>query len=158
LRRSHSATSIRLPEYSPLSPLRLPSLKSNDPDGIPWSVSLNESLRLSHFPDLRRPLTPKPPLKKMLSNKRSPIKRRTQENIITREAPTDKEQEQPTPAAVVQIRLQEPTAITTPHQAGSLKLITRGNPPCGVQESAREQDVTDEDQPRRSVHLYSMRL
>jgi hypothetical protein len=50
LRRSHSATSIQLPAPSPLSPLRLPSLKNSDQEGVSWSIALKESLGLSQFP------------------------------------------------------------------------------------------------------------
>ncbi|KAL5443347.1 hypothetical protein PMIN06_008727 [Paraphaeosphaeria minitans] len=160
LRRSHSATSIRLPEHSPLSPLRLPSLKSHDPDGIAWSVALNESLRLSQFPLPRRPSTPKPSqvsLRKMLSDKKPKTRLEKQENDISKESPA-KEEDRPTPSTVVQIHVQEPTAMTTPRQSGSLKVITRSIPPAVAQESAKEQDVTEEDQHRRSVHLYSMRI
>ncbi|OAG07545.1 uncharacterized protein CC84DRAFT_1243122 [Paraphaeosphaeria sporulosa] len=161
LRRSHSATSIRLPEHSPLSPLRLPSLKSHDPDGIPWSVALNESLRLSYLPILRRPISPKRSqisLRRMPSDKNATARVGKQENDIPRKAPAEEEEDRPTPSTVMQIRVQEPTAMTTPRQSGSLRVITRGIPPAVVQESAKEQDVTEEDQPRRSVHLYSMRI
>ncbi|KAL5371119.1 hypothetical protein DPSP01_014477 [Paraphaeosphaeria sporulosa] len=161
LRRSHSATSIRLPEHSPLSPLRLPSLKSHDPDGIPWSVALNESLRLSYLPILRRPISPKRSqisLRRMPSDKNTTARVGKQENDIPRKAPAEEEEDRPTPSTVMQIRVQEPTAMTTPRQSGSLRVITRGIPPAVVQESAKEQDVTEEDQPRRSVHLYSMRI
>jgi hypothetical protein len=94
----------------------------------------------------------------MLSNKRPPTSQRTQENDIDREAAPEKEEEQPTSSTVVQIRVQEPTAMTTPRQSESLKVITRGSRLNIAQESAKEQDVTDEDQPGRSVHLYSMRI
>ncbi|KAJ4357791.1 uncharacterized protein N0V89_002367 [Didymosphaeria variabile] len=152
MRRSHSATSIRLPEYSP-SPLRLPSLRTHDPDGIPWSVALNESLRLSHSPIPPRPLTPqqsRASLKVFLSNKRSITKVGTQEISVPKEASYDKEAEQPTPSTVVQIHVQEPNALPTPRQSGSLGVFTRGNPTSIAQESAKEPDAIEEDQPRRS--------
>ncbi|KAF2441773.1 hypothetical protein P171DRAFT_465421 [Karstenula rhodostoma CBS 690.94] len=161
VRRSHSATSIRLPEHSPLSPLRLPSLGSHDPGGIPWSVALNESLQLSHLPVLRRPVTPKRSqvsLKTMLSDKKSTTRLQTQEKKIPKEPPAEDEEDVPTPATVVQIRVQEPTAMTSPRHSGSLRVITRGISSAVAQESAKEQDMIEEDQPRRSVHLYSMRI
>ena len=62
------------------------------------------------------------------------------------------------PSTVVKIRVQEPTALTTPRQSGSLRLDARHNiSPC-TSKVAKEQEDINEDEPRRSVHLYSMRI
>lgn len=160
LRRSYSATSIRLPEHSPLSPLRLPSLKTHDQDGIPWSVALNESLKLSQFHVPLRTLTPKrsqASFKTLLGPKRSAVQRQTNENTVTKENSHERANYLPNSSSAVQIRVQEPAMSTTPQQSSSLGIMTRSEPPA-AQESANEHDGTDEDHPRRSVHLYSMRI
>lgn len=161
LRRSHSATSIRYPGYPPTPSLRLPSLKTQDPNGIPWSVALNESLRLSHSPVFPLAITPKRSEGSLnaLLDKKEPVARSgTQEKDDPKETPNAKEEKPSTPATLVQIRVQEPTALTTPRQSSSLRVNTQGNILSTAKEPAEEEGMTEEDHPRRSVHLYNMRI
>ena len=153
IRRSHSATSVGLPEHSPLSPLQLPSLKTYDQDGIPWSVALNESLRLSQFPIPPRPPTAKisrPSLKVQAATKKATVNTRSNED--------SQGEGSPTPSTVVHIRVQEPTALTTPRQSGSLKLRIQDDPVPTTHNMGKSIEASDEDEPRRSVHLQSMRI
>jgi hypothetical protein len=158
LRRSHSATSLGLPQPSPLSPLRLPSLDSNEDSGVPWSVALNESLRLSHFPF---PPNPKQPRASLDVFAKSNEQSRLQVNLpgqamrSTREI----EIEPQTPSTVIQIRVQEPTSTTTPRPSTSVRGTVREHVPFAPKEVASEDtEALDESEARRSVHLYSMRI
>lgn len=175
LRRSHSATSIDLPALSPLSPLRLPSLKTHDQEGVPWSVALSESLRLSQFPVPPRHVTPQPSkrsLKVHVGSQSTGSKAGSQYTeatakaaVMDPEAPqrttatqsTDKDPS--TPVTVVQIRVQEPTSLTTPRTSASIRGTAPENAPPAPQDTVKQtQDDDEEDNPRRSVHLYSMRI
>ncbi|KAF1975978.1 hypothetical protein BU23DRAFT_631281 [Bimuria novae-zelandiae CBS 107.79] len=160
-RRSYSATSNRLSEYPRLSSLRLPSLKTHDQDGIPWSVALNESLRLSQSPVPPGTLTSKQSqasLKVQLRLQKSALYTQSYENVLTKEPTRGQSAEPATPSTVVPIHVQEPTAVTTRRQPSSLKIATRCDLLSSAPNLAKEQNKIDEDEPRRSVHLYSMRI
>ena len=162
LRRSHSAASIGLPEHSPLSPLRLPSLKTHDQDGVPWSVALKESLRLSEFPVPPLQLTPKQSrasLEMQTSSRMSHNRATNPRDAYPVRLSHGKDKAPPTPATVVQIRVQEPAAVSTPRGSGAVP----GTIPNKVQPTSDDcaeenRDSNDSDGARKSVHLYSMRI
>lgn len=162
LRRSHSAVSLILPTHSPLSPLRLPSLSSHDRHGVPWSEDINESLRLSQFPIPPRHISPRP-FKALLDEEQSP-KRSASESKSPKIAgpihPRDGESHVPTfSVQPVEIRIQQATSITSPRPSTSIRGSFRENvPPTKGDTIAAEQEEDNEENPRRSVHLYSMRI
>ncbi|KAF2690611.1 hypothetical protein K458DRAFT_398625 [Lentithecium fluviatile CBS 122367] len=161
LRRSHSATSVGLPQPSPLSPLRLPSLDTNDDEGVPWSVSMNESLRLAHFPIPPLQLPPKQSRASLRAFVNEAADKSQSQATATPSRPVQDEAKEPsTPATVVQIRVQEPTAATTPRTSTSVRGTVRENVPFGPREAPKVDPGEDQegDDPRRSVHLYSMRI
>lgn len=68
------------------------------------------------------------------------------------------DEESTAPPTAVRIRVQEPTALTTPRQSGSLRVNAQldiSSSPPGLM---KEQESTSEDEPRQSIHLYSMRI
>jgi hypothetical protein len=147
LRRSHSVTSIELPAPSPLSPLRLPSLKGSEIEGVAWSKALNESLRLSH--------NPVPPGR--ISTDRSKASSTAPVGMKNDETSPSKlrNRDIPTP----EIRVQEPTTTATPRPSTSIRsntLIKSKDKPQGSEAEGDEDDPHDD--PRQSIHLYSMRI
>jgi hypothetical protein len=158
LRRSHSATSVGLPQPSPLSPLRLPSFDANENEGVPWGVALNESLRLSRFPIPPQPKQSRPSLDIFAKND-AESKSQNKQAFQQTQSGLDKEKYHQTPATVVQIRVQEPTTVSTPRTSTSVKGTTREKFPFDPKDVAHDYlDAQDEGDVRRSVHLYSMRI
>jgi hypothetical protein len=153
LRRSYSAASMGLPRASPLSPLRLPSLTSNDKDGRPWSETMHESLRLSQFPVPPRHRSLKP------SETDAHIPDDTKAHGETTPHST---REQPGMASrAVEIRVQQPTSVAaTPRASTSIRGILRENThPAHAEVNERgDTDEGDSASRRSSVHLYSMRI
>lgn len=162
LRRSHSATSIALPIPSPISPLRLPSLKTHDQDGLPWSEIIHESLRLSQFPVSPHHSSAK------TSKTASDTAHRSNDNmhrckslegvneLLANRIPND------LIIPVVQdveIRLQQPTSITSPRASTSVRGVFR-NSTISLKENEVEEARKKEesDDPRHSLHLYTMRI
>lgn len=147
LRRSHSATSVAMLGFAPLSQITLPNMDSRDQEEVPWSVSTAESLHLSQFPS--------PPSNSV--NKAATWSSRTALKLSEELSAVPKQdhglrnpiEDLPYPP----IRIQEPTA--SPRPSSSL----RNSPPVL---SAKPDDQTnipeEEDNPRRSVHLDSMRI
>jgi hypothetical protein len=161
LRRSHSATSIGLPQPSPLSPLRLPSLDADDGQSVSWSAALNESLRLPHFPVPPRQVPSRHPgvSTNVLINDQAKEKSPDRATVPLSPRVQDRSVDPPTPTTVVQIRVQEPTAMSTPRPSTSVREVVRENVPFALKEvKGSEVNSEDEADPRRSVHLYSMRI
>lgn len=142
---------------SPLPPLRLPSLTSHDQHGVPWAEAINESLRLSHFPVPPRGSSPQdsqmslPPtqvaIKARPTNDTSRVNGGTSSRGTTDKGPGAN-------GRPVEIRIQQPTSITSPRPSTSL----RATLPENVQPSTEEvpHRVPDEEEgesPRHSVHL-----
>ncbi|KAH7084629.1 hypothetical protein BKA63DRAFT_402272 [Paraphoma chrysanthemicola] len=161
LRRSHSATSMGLPKPSPISPLRLPSLTNHDQDGVPWSAVMSKSLRLSQFP--------LPPQHASLKSSETPAdpdcnagKTDTKANTEQIRSKTVQLRSQDaglsTTTRTVEIRVQQPTSITSPRPSSSVRGGFRENEPCSKDGANKEAKDEEEDNPRRSVHLYSMRI
>ncbi|EAT87189.2 hypothetical protein SNOG_04798 [Parastagonospora nodorum SN15] len=163
LRRSHSATSMGLPKPSPLSPMRLPSLTTYDKDGVPWAEVMSESLRLSQFPVPPRHASLKPSKTTMVSDLEA--KDSHHDKITEQVRPDELDQnanitDLTTSARAIEIRIQQPTSIASPRPSASVRRDFRENAPPVNNTSA--EDTKDEDQGednhRRSVHLYSMRI
>lgn len=162
LRRSHSATSMGLPKPLPLSPLRLPSLGNSDRDGIPWSEVMSESLRLSQFP--------LPPPQAGLNPSKTPSVVNPKSDKINHNYSTqrlhvgshnpDLAGTGASPAArTVEIRVQQPTSIASPRPSTSVRGGFRENAPPNKADTVEPiEDEEEDDNPRRSVHLHSMRI
>jgi hypothetical protein len=165
LRRSHSATSMGLPKPSPLSPLRLPSLNdltSHDQDGIPWSEIMSESLRLSQFPV--------PPRHASLKPSKTTVAGTIDTNKNSSDGNTEHiridESHQSTPGTcvslpprVVEIRVQQPTSLSSPRQSSSVRREFGENEQSVKEVNNGDPKIGDgEENHRHSVHLYSMRI
>ncbi|KAH7094275.1 hypothetical protein FB567DRAFT_552 [Paraphoma chrysanthemicola] len=161
LRRSHSATSMGLPKPSPISPLRLPSLKDHDQDGIPWSEVMSKSLRLSQFP-----LPPQHASLKSSETRtdldcdadKTDTKAKTEQVRSTAVKVSSQDVGLSTTTRTVEIRIQQPTSITSLRPSTSVRGSFRENAPPPKDSSNNEAKDEEEDNPRRSVHLYSMRI
>ncbi|KAF2833429.1 hypothetical protein CC86DRAFT_400052 [Ophiobolus disseminans] len=162
LRRSHSATSIGLPTPLPLSPMRLPSLGTSDQDGVPWSEVMSESLRLSKFPSPPLPASLK--VSKTPSAVNNPKVESSHRNHNAGQLHVEKDPESAgtnasSAARTVEIRVQQPTSIASPRPSTSVRGGFRENaPPAKDPAIADIEDEDDENNPRRSVHLHSMRI
>lgn len=162
LRRSHSATSMGLPKPSPISPIRLPSLSTYDADGVPWSEAMHKSLRLSQFPAPPRPVTPRP------GETNSDITHdpngsgkilATQSDCTTNVPHEEPKFSADRSTHAVEIRVQQPTFTESPRPSISVRGPVHENTiPGTTKESERDSREDDEGDPRRSVHLYSMRI
>jgi hypothetical protein len=163
LRRSHSATSMGLPKASPISPLRLPSLTSHDKDGIPWSEIMSESLRLSQFPVPPRHASLKPSKTTLAGDSDLDEGNCTASTEQVRGADGHNKIFSSTdlslPARNIEIRVQQPTSIASPRPSTSVRHAFRENN-HPVKDAAIDElrDEAIEENPRRSVHLYSMRI
>jgi hypothetical protein len=162
LRRSHSANSMRLPKPSPLSPLRLPSLTTCDKDGMPWADVMSASLRLSQFPVPPHHVNLRPSKTTVAE---FPVGNVSQskgdtEHIRTGEQDSSARDACPTlPGRAIEIRVQQPTSVATPRQSTSIREAFRENgPPVRDAGIERIQDDDEDENSRRSVHLYSMRI
>lgn len=155
LRRSHSAASIGLPKPSPLSPLRLPSLTSHDQDGVPWSEVMSESLRLSQFPTLPRHASLKPSKTSMAQQPNN-----TTEHVRGDETASFITVARPSPSIrTIEIRVQQPTSVTTPRPSTSIRRNAHENAhPVADTHIEADHDDSEGSDHRRSVHLYSMRI
>ncbi|KAH8696832.1 hypothetical protein GQ44DRAFT_753835 [Phaeosphaeriaceae sp. PMI808] len=162
LRRSHSATSTRLPKPSPISPLRLPSLTSYDKDGVPWSEFMSESLRLSQFPVPPRHASLNSSKTTVLispTDQESPQKENTECSHASGPDHGRHTTNEYTTIGTIDFLVQQPTAIACPPVP---------TPVCHsyCESAARSEncvildakDKNDEDKSRRSVHLHSMRI
>jgi hypothetical protein len=160
LRRSYSATSMGLPKPSPLSPLRLPSLTNHDKDGIPWSETMGESLRLSQFPVPPRHAIPEPSKTTLAEDLNADKSDLNTEHIRMDEPNLNNNIRGLTlPARAIEIRVQQPTSITSPRPSTSVRGGFQENV-LPIRDDAVEHvdDGDEEDNPRQSVHLYSMRI
>ncbi|KAF2796459.1 hypothetical protein K505DRAFT_347907 [Melanomma pulvis-pyrius CBS 109.77] len=157
LRRSHSTTSIDVPVPSPVSP-RLPSMTINDPDAVPWSISMVESLRLSQFPTPPRHLSSEPSKSSLYVNFGSAETGNKQPSLELEASKETAKLCGPIPddkADDLQIQVQQPTL---PCVSGSIHDSVRKNTPPVKEAINKSHDEDEEDDPRRSVHLYSMRI
>ncbi|KAF2026280.1 hypothetical protein EK21DRAFT_115961 [Setomelanomma holmii] len=163
LRRSHSATSMELPKPSPISPLRLPSLTTHDKDGIPWSEVMSQSLRLSQFPVPPQHASDKA---SKTSTNLDYDRSKTARNAKTEQVGTNKDYVisrgtgASATARAIEIRVQQPTSITSPRASASVRSGLRENatPAKDVTKEEEAEEEDEEENPRRSVHLYSMRI
>ncbi|KAI8934040.1 hypothetical protein NX059_008808 [Plenodomus lindquistii] len=158
LRRSHSATSMGLPKPSPISPLRLPSLSSHDADGVPWSEAMHRSLHLSQFPVPPRHVSSSPrPTETRSENCQVNVAAQSDAAMaLTGEAPDSFIDHS---AHTVEIHVQQPTSLDSPRPSTSVRSTVRGNSiPSTAKELSLGPGDNDEDNPRSSVHLYSMRI
>ncbi|KAF2653171.1 hypothetical protein K491DRAFT_718299 [Lophiostoma macrostomum CBS 122681] len=167
LRRSLSATSAQMPPPPSASPMRLPTLSTDDADAIDWSISIHESLRLSRFPHPPNQISPKP---SMSLHERRP----TDSTVVIQRSQTTREtarigakEANRTPYPIprpFELHVQEPTA--SPRVSGSIK---ENAPPAEVEETkgegAQREETEDPEEPtedeydaRRSIHLQSMRI
>jgi len=162
LRRSHSATSMGLPKPSPISPLRLPSLSTYDTDGIAWSEAMHKSLRLLHFPIPPCHGTPNPCETK--SDMASELSRggeigSTQSDSTVMVSPTSSPADANLPGQhQVEIRVQQPTSIESPRPSSSVRIGVRENTRPKTSKDAMRGTGEEDNDPRRSVHLHSMRI
>ncbi|KAH9881191.1 hypothetical protein J1614_001686 [Plenodomus biglobosus] len=162
LRRSHSATSMGLPKPSPISPLRLPSLSTYDADGVPWSEAMHKSLRLSQFPAPPRPVNPRPG-ETNADTSHDPNGSgkilATQSDCITNVPHEEPKFSAGRSAHAVEIRVQQPTLTENPRPSTSVRGPVHENTiPGTTKESEQDPRDNNEENPRRSVHLYSMRI
>lgn len=165
LRRSHSATSMGLPKPSPLSPLRLPSLTSHDKDGIPWAEVMSESLRLSQFPAPPRHTSLKPS-KTILDSERDLNENHHHNNSEqVRVGHLDQSSNDAVwslPPRAIEIRIQQPTSFTSPRPSTSVRRDfpekAHAVKDASTDDPEAKDGDKDEDNHRRSVHLYSMRI
>jgi hypothetical protein len=159
-----------LPKPSPLSPLRLPDLTIHDSTGQPWSEVMNKSLRLSQFPVPPRHISPKAS-KTTLNSAKPPKENRSghqhQGSTATASSHTVSDTKVTPSARTVEIRIQQPTSIATPisspmatpRASTSVRGVRREYSPLKKGSKAVEANEEDEDDnPRRSVHLTSMRI
>jgi hypothetical protein len=170
LRRSHSATSMGLPKPSPLSPLRLPDLTDHDSTGLPWSEVMNESLRLSQFPVPPRHISPKASKTTLNSAKRANDNRsghQHQKSTVTASSNQVSDTVVTSSSRTVEIRIQQPTSIATPvttpvatpRASTSVRGVHREYSPLKKgSQAVQVNDEDEDDNPRRSVHLTSMRI
>jgi hypothetical protein len=151
-----------LPKPSPISPLRLPSLTSHDKDGIPWSEVMSESLRLSQFPVPPRNASLKPSKTTLAGD---PDLDEGKGVASTEQIRTEEYEKFSSAAGVslparnIEIRVQQPTSIATPRPSTSIRPGFREN--AQPAKDATVDEIINEgedDNPRRSVHLYSMRI
>lgn len=158
LRRSHSAASMGLPKPSPLSPLRLPSLTSHDQNGVPWSDFMSESLRLSQFPIPPRSASLKPSKTSLAPEANTATPTSTTEHIRNDERSATVGTHSPSKRAI-EIRVQQPTSVTTPRPSTSICRNTDVNAhPVADTDTDSVHDDSEGPDHRRSVHLYSMRI
>ncbi|KAF2127456.1 hypothetical protein P153DRAFT_67951 [Dothidotthia symphoricarpi CBS 119687] len=161
LRRSHSATSRALPAHSPLSPLRLPSLGTHDKDGVPWSEAMHKSLRLSQFPMPPRHVSPMP--SNATLDKEQLLKRGANNNdgsvgAVSVHPHVTEPHTVASSTRAIEIRIQQATSIASPRPSTSVRGSLRENAPPAKVDTTAENQEDSEDNPRRSVHLYSMRI
>ncbi|KAF2809427.1 uncharacterized protein BDZ99DRAFT_531730 [Mytilinidion resinicola] len=138
LRRSQSASSIEmlLPKLKPLEPIRLPSISSLE--ATPWSLSMAESLQLSEFPS--------PPAE----SKSTGLGLRS---ISLHERS-------------LSVPSRSPSKRGQTHQSTTLGGLKRSVTDTVHQEPIRalteretvSRNRNDEDDSRKSVHLYDMRI
>ncbi|KAF2642309.1 hypothetical protein P280DRAFT_396540 [Massarina eburnea CBS 473.64] len=161
LRRSHSATSMHLPKPLLLSPIRLPSLRNCDQEGVPWSVAVTETLRLSQLPFPVRPISPDRRAPSRRPHNPAPSEKSKGEAesvapIVVSSQELAKGSE--TPATGVEIRVQEPTSTTPRPSTSRQGTIRESSPPAPLEGKTEDHEEDGEENPRRSVHLYSMRI
>ncbi|KAL6706093.1 hypothetical protein ACN47E_006009 [Coniothyrium glycines] len=163
LRRSHSATSMGLPKPSPISPLRLPSLSTYDSNGLAWSEVLNESLRLSQFPLPPHDITLQgsDTTVAMIQSNRRGGKQNVQQDSLAACLTQSSDANPSCSARAIEIRVQQPTSSASPRPSTSVKGGSRDAiAPTLLRQNPDESngDDVEEENPRRSVHLYSMRI
>jgi hypothetical protein len=146
-----------LPKPSPLSPLRLPSLTDHDSAGVPWSEVMHKSLRLSQFPVPPRHISPK--VSTTTFNENGHGRHQKQDSKGSVSSLRALEPFGTPPSRLVEIRLQKATSTASPRPSTSIRGAVRENSPhkAGGQTECGKEDDEDEH-PRRSVHLYSMRI
>lgn len=140
--------------------MRLPSLKTHDIDGIPWSVALSESLRLSQFPAPPFHATPK---RSRSSLKMQPRFNPTDcvpnpTNAMPRTIILGKEERPLKSSTVAKPLAEKHTGATMTRGLRPARSIGPDVAPSSLQATLSPGNEIEEDDPRRSVHLYSMRI
>jgi hypothetical protein len=139
--------------------MRLPSMTLNDPDAVPWSKSMHESLRLSQFPvPPRQPSSEssRSSLHVNLGSKETENKKPSDESEVSEESVKAAKLAPYSKTGQLQIHIQQPTS---PRVSGSIHDSTRDYMPPMKKASMKEVDDNEVDNnPRRSIHLYSMRI
>lgn len=151
-----------LPKPSPISPLRLPNLSTYDNEDTPWVQTVQQSLRLSQFP-----ISPRvgPRASKTLSdndNSGDLIRDHPSSHAHVHTVVPDRVQPLTAnrSARAVEIRVQQPTSITSPRTSSSVRGgVFRDNSALKTGKQIKQGEKDDEeDNSRSSVHLYSMRI
>lgn len=163
-KRSQSATSLGFSQVPPspsLLSLRLPSLTSHDQDGVPWAEAINESLRLSQFPVPPRQISPRAsqtllPLNHIV---RTPH-HTTQNSKSCNGVSLCKVPGRASLPAIqpVGVRVQQLASVVNPRHSSPIRDNLYENEQPSKEEAAPEGDSDEEDDPRHSIHLYSMRI
>lgn len=169
-RRSQSATSIGLPQVSPISPispLQLPGLTDRDLESEDWADTINESLRLTQFP-LPLCRTDLPSSQTFLPHKEANNAlndpRKASSPDINKSSRRSSSDIVAINARPIEIRVQRPTSVATPRPSISFRNISQENTLLSKAysdqaiECEEEQECDEEDNPRHSVHLHSMRI
>ncbi|KAH7125703.1 hypothetical protein B0J11DRAFT_568442 [Dendryphion nanum] len=157
LRRSYSATSIVIqPGSSPFLHIRLPSFDSKNHEDVPWSVSTYESLHLPHVATTPSLLNKKPETWSLRTS-----------TILDEQIPAKPGQEAKI-SSVMSVEVMKPVGLNpcspaihvqeptmSPRASRSLNKSQSGPDATSFKESHRAEEG---DNPRRSVHLYSMRI
>ena len=163
-RRSQSATSMGLPQVSPLSPfspLRLPSLTSHDQNGVPWVDAINESLRLSQFPAPPRHVSPQASQTLLPSDRVAKPALQTGRKTGCGTKGLSRELSSKIAGASVppvEIRVQQPTSVASPCPSASIRGTLQENAQPLNERPTHEDEGDEDDNPRNSVHLHSMRI
>ncbi|KAF3039169.1 hypothetical protein E8E12_005179 [Didymella heteroderae] len=175
-RRSHSATSMGLPQVltpSPLSSLRLPSLTEHDQNGVPWVAAMEESLRLSHLPIPPRHVSPRGSQKLLPLDEATKTAKYTSANFISIGASSlqDIPNNHVGASARPEMWIQQPTSVASPRPSLDMQSAVQENAqPCPLKtmapqeneenekEEEEEEEEGEEGDPRHSVHLYGMRI
>ncbi|OAL48520.1 hypothetical protein IQ07DRAFT_77570 [Pyrenochaeta sp. DS3sAY3a] len=160
-RRSHSASSMILPQASPISPIRLPSLTDCNKGGKPWSEVINESLRLSQFPHLPQhdqpqasetTSVPEPSFKHECSDhgnsSNATLMGFSLETVNTIAPPAPQ---------IADGRIRHSSQDTSPKASISTRSLVNPSP-TKAEHDEEETTGEEETNARRSVHLYNMRI
>ncbi|KAF2183331.1 hypothetical protein K469DRAFT_728094 [Zopfia rhizophila CBS 207.26] len=153
LRRSHSATSVEIPAAPSLSPIRLPSISSDD-GVIPWSIPIAQSLRLSQFPVPPSHLSSRPSknsLKLEQITKMGDSKDTKQSSSSIQPSKQKNESFSRCDHLQSKVHVQQSTSIDTPNSEKE-----NNSNEVGAHKDVEEGE--NNDNPRSSVHLYSMRI
>ncbi|KAJ8109269.1 hypothetical protein OPT61_g7586 [Boeremia exigua] len=159
-RRSQSAMSVGLPQVSPLSPLsplRLPSLTSHDQNGVSWAETINESIRLSQFPDPPHVSTQGSQTLPSFNPVAKTEQRATRRLKSDENASSDRLScEGAVPS--FKTNVQQPASVSSPRPSTSIRDMLQESAQTPNVEEIEGVECEKEDNARHSVHLYSMRI